>query len=204
VDFSSATIAAQIIAWFKGLLPMIKRFVSYINGPAIGIKLLSPVNEIYNLEIRNIRGGVAIARVFLCDLTGADEQFTGRIVSPIEICQGNTIEWPRLFGQSRALFPILMVDRHNAKGPSLLHKAVGIFSHGGGCSKHPSSSTLIPPSPIQEQKEIRLTIRVVFYSVDEPHTELMEKFLRYLVRPLPEQGTYEVRLIRPKHVSIFD
>jgi hypothetical protein len=205
-----------IVKAFIGMMPAMRRFwKDYINGPAISARLLDSVDNpwrsknapgretVYLLEIRNVGGGVAIPRVFLNDVTDEQDRFAG-IVTPVEIFISPEPGLPRLFGEAKIFCTILNVDWTRQEGPSLYFYYPAILNQDRKEERKPWAIRLVGASPLEQQKEIRLAIRVVFYSADDPQKELMDKILRYSVKPLPDSNEYRVRQLKLGHSSIFN
>src|SRR5258708_7152241 len=115
---SSVPSLETILGWIKGAIPILKRAWMTLNGPAIGIKLLACDATEWQVEVTNVRGGVAVPRVFLEDVTDDKDRTTRIVTSPVEVYRLESLLPIRLFGNARAVFGILSVD-NNAAGPLL-------------------------------------------------------------------------------------
>jgi hypothetical protein len=198
------SLVEKVLGWVKGLLPVAKRlWKDYLNGPAASVRLLDPVNCNHLLEIRNVGGGTVTPRVFLDRVTDNEDRFLPSFVPIAEVnCAGDR-DWPRLFGSASALFTILGVDWRDEQRPSLwFHEVVRRRDEKGEEYLQTGSRVLVPPVPMGEHKEIRLTVRVVLCSGDDSQRELVDKVLLYAV--VPELREFKVRYIKPRHKSIFD
>ena len=185
----------MVASWAKAGWSMIRDFCRKLNSPVVGAKLLPAVGNDFQFEVRNVRGGTAFARVFLEDVTDDNDRSTGVVTSPVEVYRYDSLELARLFGTARGVYGILSVDRRHQVGPALRVNTIltdrnGVRSRG--------EMFVSGPAPLEGQQEIRLTIRVVFYSDDGGRTELTDADSKYFARPLLIPGDYEVGPLKPQ------
>jgi len=183
-----------IAGWIKGLIPISKRIWMTLNGPAIGIKLRGFLGDNYVMEVRNVRGGVVIARVFIQDITDNNDKLIGKTI-PVEVFESK-LEPTRLFGNSMAVFNVFTVSRE------VSCQRLGVWTRLSPDGKKPPGrwfEYLCDRIPLNQQHEMRMTIRVVFYFVDSPTVEVEDQVHRISVVPLPDSGHYSARLIKHRH-----
>jgi len=184
---------ATVRGWFNCAKMFFKKIARFLNSPEIGVKPPTFVGDTLQLEVQNVRGGRAFPKVFLEDVTDAACKKTGVVTSPIEVYRLESLEPICLAGGARAVFGILSEVVVDGIGSCLRVNTVlinnGIKSRG--------QMFLSEPCPLAQQKELRLTYRVVFYSTNDYWTALEpDESLLYSVTPLPESGKYVLQSVK--------
>jgi hypothetical protein len=155
------------------------------------------VHDGWQLEVRNSWGGVAVPRVFLEDVTDGKGQSTGVVTSPVEVYRLNSLEPIRLFGKARAVYGVLFVDRDRPAGPCLGVCTVNTTKRpDGGDERVRGAVPVNTAAPLDQQGEIRLTFRVVFYSPNKPEEEVTDEVFKFSIIPSTTTGGYDVRPIK--------
>jgi hypothetical protein len=185
--------------WVEVMASVFMRVWTNLYAPVIGVRLLPPVRDTWNLEVRNVFGGVAIPRVFVQDVVAMIDgraHSTGDVTSDVEVYRSESLDWIRLSGASRGLFAILSVDRTQAAGPRLRINTVTTDTQDGEEVRSRGQLFINSPAPLAQQAEFRLEIRVDFYDPNDPLRKITDKAICCSVHPVPGTGQYVMRVIK--------
>ena len=191
--------------WVQALFSFLKWLVKAAKGvnlSTISVKLLGRVGDTWQIEVRNVGWGDAVPKAFLEKITDDKGRPTEKVTSRVEIYRLDSLEPIVLSSKNaRAVYGILSIDWRHPAGPYPRLDAVITEREGEKVVKKKGEMLLNEPGLLEQQHQIRLEIRVVFYPPGNEQ-ELTDAMIVYSVTPAT--GGYDVRPIRPPHMTLYD